>query len=101
MANIAVLGTLDTKGAEHKFVADYVDQLGHHAILIDVGINRVTADGNRPRLVGDVAFAEAQGVAGAISPVPGGVGQMTIACLLLNALIAARTRAGLPAPDIG
>jgi methylenetetrahydrofolate dehydrogenase (NADP+) / methenyltetrahydrofolate cyclohydrolase len=71
------------------------------AIVIDVGINRVTADGNRPRLVGDVAFAEAQGVAGAISPVPGGVGPMTIACLLLNALIAARTRAGLPAPDIG
>lgn len=62
------------------------------AIVIDVGINRVaTADG-KTRLVGDVAFAEAKEVAGAITPVPGGVGPMTIACLLRNTLEAYRLR---------
>ena len=59
------------------------------ATVIDVGINRLP-DG---RLVGDVAFAEAVEVAGAITPVPGGVGPMTIACLLLNTLTAAKARA--------
>jgi methylenetetrahydrofolate dehydrogenase (NADP+)/methenyltetrahydrofolate cyclohydrolase len=58
------------------------------ATVIDVGINRL-ADG---RLVGDVAFAEAAAVAGAITPVPGGVGPMTIACLLDNTLRAAIAR---------
>jgi methylenetetrahydrofolate dehydrogenase (NADP+) / methenyltetrahydrofolate cyclohydrolase len=61
------------------------------AIVIDVGINRVPADGTT-RLVGDVAFNEAQAVASAITPVPGGVGPMTIACLLSNTLEAARLR---------
>ena len=65
------------------------------AIVIDVGINRVpTADG-KSRLVGDVAFAEAREVASAITPVPGGVGPMTIACLLRNTVEAAHQRRGL------
>jgi methylenetetrahydrofolate dehydrogenase (NADP+)/methenyltetrahydrofolate cyclohydrolase len=64
------------------------------ATVIDVGISRIgTADG-RHRLVGDVAFEEAAEVAGAITPVPGGVGPMTIACLLENTLAAARRRRG-------
>jgi methylenetetrahydrofolate dehydrogenase (NADP+)/methenyltetrahydrofolate cyclohydrolase len=64
------------------------------ATVIDVGINRV--DG---RLVGDVDFASASAVAGAITPVPGGVGPMTIAVLLRNTLVAAFRRAGLPPPE--
>jgi methylenetetrahydrofolate dehydrogenase (NADP+)/methenyltetrahydrofolate cyclohydrolase len=59
------------------------------AIVIDVGINRVAGPGGKERLVGDVAFDEAKEVAGAITPVPGGVGPMTIACLLQNTLQAA------------
>ncbi len=59
------------------------------ATVIDVGINRVDAGGGKTRLVGDVAYAEAFAVAGAITPVPGGVGPMTIACLLANTLAAA------------
>lgn len=60
------------------------------AVVIDVGINRVVVEGlEKTRLVGDVAFAEAVGVAGAITPVPGGVGPMTIACLLRNTVVAA------------
>ncbi len=63
------------------------------AIIIDVGINRLPAEGGaKGRLVGDVAFAEAVQVAGAITPVPGGVGPMTIACLLQNTLQAANAR---------
>jgi methylenetetrahydrofolate dehydrogenase (NADP+)/methenyltetrahydrofolate cyclohydrolase len=63
------------------------------AIVIDVGINRLPAEaGGKSRLVGDVAFEEARQVAGAITPVPGGVGPMTIACLLKNTLQAARER---------
>jgi methylenetetrahydrofolate dehydrogenase (NADP+)/methenyltetrahydrofolate cyclohydrolase len=63
------------------------------AIVIDVGINRLpAAAGGKSRLVGDVAFEEARQVAGAITPVPGGVGPMTIACLLQNTLQAARER---------
>jgi methylenetetrahydrofolate dehydrogenase (NADP+)/methenyltetrahydrofolate cyclohydrolase len=62
------------------------------AIVIDVGINRVAAGEGKTRLVGDVAFAEAKEVAGAITPVPGGVGPMTIACLLRNTLEAYRLR---------
>jgi methylenetetrahydrofolate dehydrogenase (NADP+)/methenyltetrahydrofolate cyclohydrolase len=70
------------------------------AMVIDVGINRIaSADGNG-RIVGDVAFAEAAEVAGAITPVPGGVGPMTIACLLLNTLRAACAIRGLPAPAV-
>ena len=66
------------------------------AAVIDVGINRIpTADG-KSRLVGDVAFAEAQQVAGHLTPVLGGVGPMTVACLMYNTLQAARRAAGLP-----
>jgi methylenetetrahydrofolate dehydrogenase (NADP+)/methenyltetrahydrofolate cyclohydrolase len=72
------------------------------AAVIDVGINRVPRnDGSgKSKLVGDVCFAEALPVAGAITPVPGGVGPMTIACLLLNTLTAACRQAGVPAPEV-
>jgi methylenetetrahydrofolate dehydrogenase (NADP+) / methenyltetrahydrofolate cyclohydrolase len=63
------------------------------ATVIDVGVNRVARNGER-RLVGDVAFAEAVEVAGAITPVPGGVGPMTVTCLLRNTLIAASNQQG-------
>jgi methylenetetrahydrofolate dehydrogenase (NADP+) / methenyltetrahydrofolate cyclohydrolase len=69
------------------------------ATVVDVGINRIAGEGGKARLVGDVAFAQAKEVAGAITPVPGGVGPMTIACLLLNTLRAACAAAGLPPPD--
>jgi len=62
------------------------------ATVIDVGINRVAGEQGKSRIVGDVAFAEAKEVAGAITPVPGGVGPMTIACLLENTLMAAEAR---------
>ena len=65
------------------------------ATVIDVGINRVGTAGEHPRLVGDVHFAGASEVAGAITPVPGGVGPMTIAVLLRNTLVSAYRRAGL------
>lgn len=65
------------------------------ATVIDVGINRVPKDDGKTRLVGDVAYAEAQGIAGLITPVPGGVGPMTIACLLQNTLTAAKRQKGL------
>ncbi len=70
------------------------------AIVIDVGINRVadTEDG-KSRIVGDVATAEALSHVRAITPVPGGVGPMTIAVLLRNTLVAAHARAGLPKPE--
>lgn len=68
------------------------------AVVIDVGINRVTVDG-KTRIVGDVAFAEAAQVASAITPVPGGVGPMTIACLMLNTLRAACALANVPVPE--
>ena len=67
------------------------------AAVIDVGINRVpAAEEGKTKLVGDVAFAEAMGVAGHITPVLGGVGPMTVACLMYNTLQAARRTAGLP-----
>jgi methylenetetrahydrofolate dehydrogenase (NADP+)/methenyltetrahydrofolate cyclohydrolase len=69
------------------------------ATVIDVGINRVVVDG-RSRIVGDVKFAEAVEVAGAITPVPGGVGPMTIVCLLVNTLRAACMQAKLPPPAV-
>lgn len=66
------------------------------AVVIDVGINRVQHDGeDKPRLVGDVAFAEAAEHAAAITPVPGGVGPMTIACLLRNTVVAACQQHGV------
>ncbi|MEM1430579.1 MAG: bifunctional methylenetetrahydrofolate dehydrogenase/methenyltetrahydrofolate cyclohydrolase FolD [Pseudomonadota bacterium] len=70
------------------------------ATVIDVGINRVDpGDGGKSRLVGDVDFDSAAAVAGAITPVPGGVGPMTIACLLANTVTAACRAAGLPEPE--
>ena len=73
------------------------DMVKPGATVIDVGINRVERDG-RMRLVGDVDFAGVSGVAGAITPVPGGVGPMTIACLLANTLTACCRAHGLPEP---
>jgi methylenetetrahydrofolate dehydrogenase (NADP+)/methenyltetrahydrofolate cyclohydrolase len=70
------------------------------ATVIDVGMNRIPAEGGKTRLVGDVAFAEAAAVAGAITPVPGGVGPMTIAMLMANTLAAACRQRGLPIPDL-
>ena len=68
------------------------------ATVIDVGINPVRLPDGRTRIVGDVDFDSARTVAGAITPVPGGVGPMTIACLLHNTLLAACRRRGLPDP---
>jgi len=73
------------------------------ATVIDVGINRAPGQegkkASKSRIVGDVAYAEAVTVAGALTPVPGGVGPMTIACLLLNTLSAACMQNGLPTPN--
>ncbi|HYD05861.1 MAG TPA: bifunctional methylenetetrahydrofolate dehydrogenase/methenyltetrahydrofolate cyclohydrolase FolD [Reyranella sp.] len=66
------------------------------AAVIDVGINRIPLGDGKTRLVGDVAFEEARYVAGHLTPVPGGVGPMTVACLMYNTLQEARRRAGLP-----
>jgi methylenetetrahydrofolate dehydrogenase (NADP+)/methenyltetrahydrofolate cyclohydrolase len=76
------------------------DWIKRGAVVIDVGINRVPADEEgKTRLVGDVAYEEAAGVASAITPVPGGVGPMTIAMLLRNTIVAANRRAGLAEPE--
>ncbi len=69
------------------------------ATVIDVGINRITGEDGKTRLVGDVDYASAAAVAGAITPVPGGVGPMTIACLLANTLTACCRANALPEPD--
>jgi len=76
------------------------DWLKPGAVVIDVGVNRITLADGKTKLVGDVCYGEAMEVAGAITPVPGGVGPMTIACLMRNTLIAAAMQAGLPQPDI-
>lgn len=68
------------------------------ATVIDVGINRITTAEGKTRLVGDVAFEEAAKVAGVITPVPGGVGPMTIAMLMANTVIAAYRKAGRKPP---
>jgi methylenetetrahydrofolate dehydrogenase (NADP+)/methenyltetrahydrofolate cyclohydrolase len=68
------------------------------AVVIDVGINRVDAADGKYKLVGDVDYDAAKEVAGAITPVPGGVGAMTIVCLMHNTLIAACAQNGLPLP---
>jgi methylenetetrahydrofolate dehydrogenase (NADP+)/methenyltetrahydrofolate cyclohydrolase len=68
------------------------------ATVIDVGINRIERDG-KMKLVGDVHFESAAAVAGAITPVPGGVGPMTIACLLANTVTACHRANGLPEPE--
>ena len=97
-----------TQGAEvvvfavpHSALEDVLSTIGpvEGAIVIDVGINRVEEDG-KSRLVGDVDYEEAAARAGAITPVPGGVGPMTIACLLRNTAIAAARRRGWSAPAI-
>lgn len=77
------------------------DWLKPGAVVIDVGINRIDNidQPGKTRLVGDVAFDEAHAVASAITPVPGGVGPMTIAVLLRNTLVAASRREGLPDPE--
>ncbi len=68
------------------------------AVVIDVGINRIETEDGKTRLVGDVDFDSVQGIAGAITPVPGGVGPMTIACLLNNTVIAACGQHGVAVP---
>jgi methylenetetrahydrofolate dehydrogenase (NADP+)/methenyltetrahydrofolate cyclohydrolase len=70
------------------------------ATVIDVGINRVEGEGGKSRLVGDVDTEAARAVAGAITPVPGGVGPMTIACLLANTMTAACRQHGLEPPKL-
>lgn len=75
------------------------DWVKEGATVIDVGINRIEEDG-KSRLVGDVDFEEAKSRAGAITPVPGGVGPMTIACLLRNTVIAAARRRSLGAVEV-
>jgi methylenetetrahydrofolate dehydrogenase (NADP+)/methenyltetrahydrofolate cyclohydrolase len=77
------------------------DWLKAGAVVIDVGINRLEPEAGqgKGRLVGDVAFDDALARAGAITPVPGGVGPMTIACLLRNTLVAAYRRTGMSAPE--
>ncbi len=74
------------------------DWIKDGATVIDVGINRIERDGKK-KLVGDVDFASASSIAGAITPVPGGVGPMTIACLLANTLTAYCRSNGLPEPE--
>jgi methylenetetrahydrofolate dehydrogenase (NADP+)/methenyltetrahydrofolate cyclohydrolase len=76
------------------------DWVKQGAAVLDVGINRVDAGGGKTKLVGDVAYEAASARAGWITPVPGGVGAMTIICLMRNTLIAACAQAGLPAPAI-
>jgi methylenetetrahydrofolate dehydrogenase (NADP+)/methenyltetrahydrofolate cyclohydrolase len=75
------------------------DWLKPGANVIDVGINRIQIGDGKTKLVGDVDFDSAMQVAGTITPVPGGVGPMTIAVLLRNTLVAACGRAGLPSPE--
>ena len=70
------------------------DWLKPGATVIDVGINRLPAEDGKSRLVGDVDFASASETAGAITPVPGGVGPMTIACLIRNTFVSAARREG-------
>ena len=75
------------------------DWLKPGSTVIDIGINRIQIGGGNSKLVGDVDFDTACEVAGAITPVPGGVGPMTIAVLLRNTLVAAHARAGLAPPE--
>jgi methylenetetrahydrofolate dehydrogenase (NADP+) / methenyltetrahydrofolate cyclohydrolase len=70
------------------------------AVVIDVGINRVTLPDGKTRLLGDVAFEEVKQVARAVTPVPGGVGPMTIACLLRNTVKAACDQRNIPVPEM-
>jgi methylenetetrahydrofolate dehydrogenase (NADP+)/methenyltetrahydrofolate cyclohydrolase len=92
-ADILVAAT----GRPNVVAADWVKP---GATVIDVGINPVTMPDGSSRIVGDVDFTTVSRVAGAITPVPGGVGPMTIACLLRNTVIAACRRRGLPDPNV-
>lgn len=85
-------------GRAEMVTADWIKP---SAVVIDVGINRIAPSEDAPkgRLVGDVAFESVSGVAGAITPVPGGVGPMTIACLLANTLTACACANTLPEPE--
>jgi methylenetetrahydrofolate dehydrogenase (NADP+)/methenyltetrahydrofolate cyclohydrolase len=74
------------------------DWVKRGATVIDVGINRIETEDGKTRLVGDVDYEAARARAGAITPVPGGVGPMTIACLLQNTLTAACRQHGVPVP---
>ena len=93
-ADILVAAT----GRAHMVKGDWIKP---GATVIDVGINRIPTPDGKGRLVGDVDFDSAVAVAGAITPVPGGVGPMTIACLLLNTLNATCRQHGLPVPEVG
>ena len=93
-ADILVAAT----GRAHMVKGDWIRP---GATVIDVGINRIPTPDGKGRLVGDVDFDSAVAVAGAITPVPGGVGPMTIACLLLNTLTATCRQHGLPVPEVG
>ncbi|HTQ13091.1 MAG TPA: bifunctional methylenetetrahydrofolate dehydrogenase/methenyltetrahydrofolate cyclohydrolase FolD [Rhizomicrobium sp.] len=84
-------------GKPHFVKADWIKP---GATVIDVGINRIDAGGGRTKIVGDVDFDAAVKVAGAITPVPGGVGAMTIVCLMRNTLIAAMQQNGLGLPGL-
>ncbi|HEY0325538.1 MAG TPA: bifunctional methylenetetrahydrofolate dehydrogenase/methenyltetrahydrofolate cyclohydrolase, partial [Allosphingosinicella sp.] len=75
------------------------DWLKPGATVIDVGINRIAGEGGNSHLTGDVDFAAASQVAGAITPVPGGVGPMTIACLIRNTLVSAARREAYRLPE--
>ena len=70
------------------------------ATVIDAGINRIPGAAGKTKLVGDVDFASAKAVAGAITPVPGGVEPMTVPCLLRNTMEAARARRGIAVPEM-
>ncbi len=76
------------------------DWIKPRATVIDVGINRLAGPDGKTRIVGDVAFDEAVQVAGALTPVPGGVGPMTIACLMSNTLLAAEDRRRAAQPEL-
>ncbi len=93
-ADILVAAT----GRAHMVKGDWIKP---GATVIDVGINRIPTPDGKGRLVGDVDFDSALAVAGAITPVPGGVGPMTIACLLLNTVTATCRQHGLPVSEIG
>ena len=83
-------------GHQQMVIGDWIKS---GATVIDVGINRIERPEGGTRLVGDVDFASCSEVAGAITPVPGGVGPMTIACLLANTVTACCRSNGLPEPD--
>ena len=86
--------------ATGKLAMVTADWIKPGATVIDVGISRIAVADGGVRLVGDVDFAAARRVAGAITPVPGGVGPMTIACLLRNTLLAACRRRAVPDPAL-